>query len=154
MVKKNRALALALALAGCSSSKFTGDSPSTTPFIKNQLLTLVGFTGSVVKREKRFSGYSKTAERISLINPETESEVWGRQLAGSYDFTAPLPDYSGIAMLQGQNFSLVTQDSERDFEPFPFQIGYATRASDAATYGAVSLDGTSVHVEVPAGGSR
>lgn len=145
--------AITTAVSCGSGQKFTGvNDKETTPF-QQDYLTLVGFTGSIVKREKRFSGYSKAAGRISLIDPSTESEVWGRQISGTYDLTAPLPDYTGVALLSGQNLKIVLEHEERTFTPVEFPIGYVARAADAATYAFVSKDGLSVHVvrQIPGG---
>ncbi len=138
-------LAGLLATSGCSSTKLTGTAP-VDGYNGQSLLTLVGFTGSVVRTEKRFAGYSKTARRISLIDPSGEREVWGRQLDGAYDLTMPLPNYSGVALLQGNTLSLASPDAIRTFTPIEFDVGYFARAQNAATYVAVSQDATKFHV--------
>ena len=138
---------LLLSACGQKSALVGKPDQQTTPFQDQSYLTLVGFTGSIVKREKRFSGYSKSAGRISLIDPSTETEFWERQINGTYDLTAPLPDYSGIALLSGQSLSIVLQDSsEKTFQPIEFPIGYVARSSDSATYAFVSKDGQAFRV--------
>ena len=131
MVNRLSSGILTLALAGCgTSASLSGEGKTTEPFKEQTYLTLVGFAGSIVKREKCFSGYSKTAGRVSLIDPSREREVWGRQIDGSYDLTTPLPDYSGVAVLSGNHLKLVSQDSERDFADIPFTVGFTARAAD------------------------
>jgi hypothetical protein len=144
-------IVLSLVLVGataCSAGNVDpqDDARKTDSFQDQTFLTLVGFTGSVVRREKRFSGYSSKAQRVSLIDPETETEVWGRQLPGTYEYTAPLSDYSGVALLSGQTLSIVTDKYEKVFAPIEFPIGFVTRAQSAPTYAAVSQDGQRVHV--------
>jgi hypothetical protein len=130
-----RGLALALLTAACSESKVPGGGHSASGYEPESLLTLVGFDGAGVKPEKRFAGYAHEAHRISLIDPEAQTEAWGLQMDQAYDMAAPLPGFAGVAVLTGQSFKLLDQRGrEQDFATLTFPIGFVQRAAEAAAY--------------------
>lgn len=140
---------LAVALANCSGGgKVEGEHRTPSGFEESPLKK-VGFTGSVVRPERRFAGYVPTAGRLSLIDPTTEDEAWGAPLAVpplSVTGVVALPGYDGAALFTGRGLRVIAADADRTFPDAGFDVGHLAVAGSAAAYAMVSLDGKQLRV--------
>jgi len=95
----------ALLVTGCGSTE--GRSPDLAPKAKSGL-PFVGFTRSLVTKEKRFAGFSKRAMRLSIIDPVGENEVESYLTDSKFEIALPLPGFDGVSLLSESKIEIVS----------------------------------------------
>lgn len=111
-----------------------------------RLVRQVGFTGAIVRQERRFAGLTSSARRVSLIDPATEREAWGTQLDSAYDRASPLPDYSGVVLFTPRSVRILGPDADLTFPQSSFDGAFLAVANKSSAY--ATLDATAKQLRV------
>lgn len=127
------ALSLFSLLLACDGGSMDGRKPSI-----NYPLNLLSQTDSILSPEPRLPSYSRVAERVSMINPLTAEEVWGRSV-GLYENAIPLPDLSGVSLFKDKEIRIVDENSSRVFSLANTYTQIA-KAKNAPSYAFLSSD--------------
>jgi len=104
----------------------------------------IAFSANPVRTESRMVGYAAAAGRLSLIDPDVPSELWGVQAPG-YDFAIAFPDLQGATLFGAQNVEII---SGTDRLAFTVQKSYAqtANASGVLAYALASNTGDAIEV--------
>jgi len=135
-----------LILAGCSDAGINNPNDPTGPpdNSTDDLLKTMAFTGNVLNVETRLVSYSKKAGQVSIIDPVLEKEIW-RKTATGFEFAIALPDFSGAALFNSGNITIMTQNAEKGFV-LGTEYSHLSIARKTAAYSFASRDGTTVEV--------
>jgi len=118
-------------LSGCAGS---ADSPDNIPppTDTRNPVNFLFYTRDVLSPASRLPAYSKVAERVSLVDPVTEQEVWHAEAKG-YQYAIALPDLSGAALVSDSAIEVVTQNGRKRFD-LSGTYYYSTSAQHHPTY--------------------
>jgi len=131
-------------LSGCAQGP--SDSPDNIPpptDTRNPVNSLF-YTRDVLSPASRLPAYSKIAERVSLIDPLTEQEVWYAEAKG-YQYAIALPDLSGATLVSDSAIEVVTQNGRKRFD-LSGSYYYSTSAQHHPTYVLMRKDISAVDV--------
>ena len=129
-------------LAGCTSPDEGGGTPPADS--TNNFLKPTAFSGNVLQAETRFISYSKKANRVSIIDPQLEVEVWGKSAPG-FDFAVALPDFQGGSLFANDRVVVMSGDTQKTF-PLSKSYAYVASALQTAAYSLASVDGQTFEV--------
>ncbi|MCG6970100.1 MAG: hypothetical protein LJE85_10070, partial [Gammaproteobacteria bacterium] len=138
-------IAIGLCVGACAgdSSDGTGDITPPPPSTENYLRA-TAFSGNVLKLESRFISYSKKANRVSIIDPLQEIELWGKPAAG-FDFALALPDFQGGSLFSADRVVIMSGDEQKTFTLTNEYLHTASAIQNAA-YSLASADGQSFEI--------
>ena len=132
-------------IVGCSNSVESVGSASMPPIGgSNDPLQAVAFGGNVLETQTRFISYTKKAGRVSLIDPQNEVEVWGKNAAG-YDFAVALPDLEGATLFSQNQILILSSNSQKSIS-LNSHFAHIAVAKNQAAYSLASEDGQSFEV--------
>jgi hypothetical protein len=107
-------------------------------------LRATAFSNNVLKLESRFISYSKKANRVSIIDPLQEIELWGRTAPG-FDFAMALPDFQGVSLFSTERVVIMSGDEQKTFN-LAYDYVHTASALQYAAYSLASADGQSFEV--------
>jgi hypothetical protein len=114
------------------------------PPSSDNYLRPTAFSNNVLKLESRFVSYSKKADRVSIIDPLQEIELWGRTATG-FDFALALPDFQGASVFATDRVLILSGDQQKTFS-LTTDYRHMAAADQYAAYSMASADGQSLEV--------
>ncbi|MFV2057738.1 MAG: hypothetical protein ACC707_14825, partial [Thiohalomonadales bacterium] len=141
-------LVFSVLISACGSS--SSDSPSgpvtsVVDFIGTRnYLKAVTVSGNILQTENRFLSYTKSANRISIIDPDQAIETWS-QAASGFEYAVALPDFIGATLFAIDKIVVMSGTDSREF---PLKLPYANAAAarTQAAYSVTRIDGRSFEV--------
>jgi len=131
-------------LAGCGAAPLSSLDNTPPPIDTRNPVNALFYTRDILSPESRLPAYSKIAERVSLIDPVTEQEIW-HVAAKGYQYAIALPDLSGATLVSDSAIEVITQNGRKRFG-LSGEYYYATSAQHQPTYALMRSDIRAVDV--------
>jgi|GEM_PF-4656099 len=145
MASTLRAMVIIHFLMGCSAgaSRTSPGSNNFTPPANS----IVGFSRSLITRQAQFTAYVSKAERLTILDPATLTEIWGTQVGGGFIDAVPLANFDGIALAGREEVRVYSDGAFRSFALGSFAENTSwSVAKDTATMIFANSDGKSARM--------
>jgi len=108
------------------------------------LLSSISVLDNIFQSRKYFVSYSRAANRVSIIDTQSETEVAAWR-AENYDYVLPLPNFDGIALFAKDRVVIKTAEAQKTFV-LANTYNQISAAKKHAMYSMASVDGKSFEV--------
>lgn len=109
-------IALCIACSGPSKGPKNTESVATPKDgFHEDPLSIAVFGGNVIAPNSHFAAYSFASNRVSVIDPDQEKEVWGTRVKGNFKSVFPLPGVDAVGLVSESEFRIVSRKEQMSF---------------------------------------
>lgn len=132
----------------CSANDSTRDKGTDIPDtgFKEDPIAEVSFTLNFFAKDLRFSAYSFSAKRASLIDPSSEKEIWGEFTNRDFTQSLSLAEIEGVGLLRDGEFYITSPNGSRSFALQSGSFQRWRKAKDALAFAFVDSNEKTLQV--------